>query len=401
MLRMITDVSNINYWLRCQGDLLLPETASAFDANLRQAIETTLGGAIPDHAWWQAQLSVKRGGLGLRCAVDSAPLAFLSSRVAARPMVEDLFFRMQKKGLCKAHEMMTLFDERNHTCVNKLAEKFNNEVRTEEVRRILQEGALRAKKVWADYINEDTAKEDEDINRRKGPDKLGREEFEDSRDALRLMGTPGSGLVTDAGAEDPEHPYAKQRGPRLQRMLLEHLDEWRLAGLQEEVHDGSADGGFSHKRLQSLQSKTVNHAWMWNLSEHQGGCIADQGEYREAIRVRLGAGGPTSPILCQVCRNMYLDPMGEHSSKCCVGEATRGHNACGKVLWGYALDADPGAEREPAQLVQQDPALRPADLLTSASGRQIGADIGITSPSTACSGDKAMKNMVKRKKKNG
>ena len=128
---------------------------------------------------------------------------------------------------------------------------------------------MRAQKAWADYINEkDTAR---DADTHGDPETLGRKEFEDTRDAWRLMGTPGDGLVNDGGAEDPEHPYAKLRGPRLQRILLEHLDEWRLAGLEEAVPDGSADGGFSHKRVQSLQSKTINHAWMWNLSEHQGG----------------------------------------------------------------------------------------------------------------------------------
>ena len=357
MLRMITDVSNINYWLRCQGDQLQPETVRSFDTNLRQAIETTLGSALPDHAWWQAQLSVSRGGLGLRCAVDSAPLAFLSSRTAARPMVAELFSRMEKKGLCKAADMLSLFDARNEKCLNMLADRFADAGRTDDVRRILEDGALRAQKAWADYTNENTDPKGtaRDTATRKGPETLGRKEFEDTRDALRLMGTPGTGLVNDAGAEDPEHPYAKQRGPRLQRILLEHLNEWRLAGLKESVHDGSADGGFSHKRLQSLQSTTVNHAWMWNLSEHQGGCISDQAEYREAVRVRIGASGPTSPILCQVCQNVFLDPMGEHSSKCCVGEATRGHNALGKVIWGYAMDADPGAEREPVELVRQDP----------------------------------------------
>ena len=73
MLRRVTDVANITYWMRCQGDLLDPDTASAFDGDLKVALENTLGGELPEHSWWQAGLAVNCGGLGLRSATVVAP----------------------------------------------------------------------------------------------------------------------------------------------------------------------------------------------------------------------------------------------------------------------------------------------------------------------------------------
>ena len=71
MLRTVSDVANINYWLRCQGDILDNETARTLDLELRKATETSLGGAVPDHSWWQAELAVKHR----MCTVQKHPIA--------------------------------------------------------------------------------------------------------------------------------------------------------------------------------------------------------------------------------------------------------------------------------------------------------------------------------------
>ena len=117
MLRRVTDVANITYWMRCQGDALEPVTATRFDNDLRTALEASLGGAMPDRSWWQAQLAVVSGGLGLRSAAATAPLAFLSSRTAARPMVEDLFRRMERNELGKTEDYMRQYDSRTSACM--------------------------------------------------------------------------------------------------------------------------------------------------------------------------------------------------------------------------------------------------------------------------------------------
>ena len=77
-----------------------------------------MGAAIPDHSWWQAELAVQSGGVGMRSATMTAPLAFLSSWAAARPMVEYLFTKMQHNGLGRAEDCMRQYDARTTACVN-------------------------------------------------------------------------------------------------------------------------------------------------------------------------------------------------------------------------------------------------------------------------------------------
>ena len=60
---------------------------SRFDNNLRAAVETTLGGDLPDTSWQQATTGVTHGGLGLRSAETTALAAFVASRFTSRPLV--------------------------------------------------------------------------------------------------------------------------------------------------------------------------------------------------------------------------------------------------------------------------------------------------------------------------
>ena len=99
LTRQCASVSKLSYAMRVHGGLISEANIARFDDDLRVAIERTLDGAIPDRSWWQAELAVSKGGLGMRSAALMAPLAFLSSRVSARPMVEDLFVRMEQRGL--------------------------------------------------------------------------------------------------------------------------------------------------------------------------------------------------------------------------------------------------------------------------------------------------------------
>ena len=54
---------------------------------------------------------------GQNSAAATAPLAFLSSRASARPMVADFFHRMQQKGLGRAIDYMKVYDERTEACL--------------------------------------------------------------------------------------------------------------------------------------------------------------------------------------------------------------------------------------------------------------------------------------------
>ena len=144
--------------------------------------------------------------------------------------------------------------------------------------------------------------------------------------------------------------------------------------------------------------KTTNHAWLWNISDIHGGAITDQKEFVEAVRVRLGCGGPREPTICETCGVQMMDGTGKHASVCCIGEATRGHNRCVETLFQYVKIIDPEALMEPREVVPSQHRLRPADILSAAACRLTAADMGITSPAVATSAEKAKDRMVERKK---
>ena len=68
-----------------------------------------------------------------------------------------------------------------------------------------------------------------------------------------------------------------------------------------------------------------------NIADTHGRAINDQGEFQEAVRVRLGCGGPRDHVECSACGQVILDGTGRHASANCIGEATRGHNRCVEV----------------------------------------------------------------------
>eukprot|EP00973_Karenia_brevis_P088387 12256310-Karenia_brevis.AAC.1 len=141
-----------------------------------------------------------------------------------------------------------------------------------------------------------------------------------------------------------------------------------------------------------------NSGWLWALSPHHGPVIEEDLEFVEAVRVRIGAGGPPDVAVCGCCGKHQLDTSGRHASCCALAEATRGHNAVRDVLFAYASEADPSTEWEPEDLVPSRPRARPADVLTPAAipGRVAALDVGITSPA-ASSGEDATDAMYRRK----
>ena len=65
--------------------------AGLHDEQQKRFLEHTLGGELHDFAFDQAATGVSDGGLGYRRAKSLAPLAFVASRVEARPFVAKLF----------------------------------------------------------------------------------------------------------------------------------------------------------------------------------------------------------------------------------------------------------------------------------------------------------------------
>ena len=128
LTRRCADVGNVNYWLRCYGDVLRGLAAQDFDKDLRAAVEESLGGQIPDTAWWQAGVGVADGGLGLRSANDTALSAFAGSRVASRPMVEHLMSHIEAAGLGCVSRLMDLYDQRIGAALRDLLGSLPGEV---------------------------------------------------------------------------------------------------------------------------------------------------------------------------------------------------------------------------------------------------------------------------------
>ena len=89
----------MNHLLRTAGDLIAEGPIAEYDLQQQAFLERVLGGALGPAALDQAALGLRAGGLGLRTAVDSALVAFVSSRVEAAPLVDHIFAGMAAEGL--------------------------------------------------------------------------------------------------------------------------------------------------------------------------------------------------------------------------------------------------------------------------------------------------------------
>ena len=386
--RRCADVSNITYWMRCYGDLVPQDVYMEFDMHLRRALEHSLRGDLQDASWWQATLSVgKAGGLGFRTACDSCLPAFIGSRVSSRPLVSSMLAKFESADLGDAFALLAVYDARTDAAVDAFLDSLP-EGASATARLAIQEGLLAAGRSW-ERMQGGTMTRDAGLNAEDDTEPL------DS--PLRQMSSRAAGLVLDAGAEDEEHPFAGQyRGPRLQRTLSRIVDEVAAQGVRNQYEE--AGSNFDVARLDDLGHAETDHSWLWGLCAQHGAIVDDNEEYVEAVRVRLGCGGPAEGTLCSLCGDRVLDRSGAHASCCAVGESTRGHNAARDVVHKFALYGDPSAECEPQHLIPSRPRDRPADVLTSAAPGCVAAlDVGVASPAALAAGDDAAEAMWRRK----
>ena len=128
---------------------------------------------------------------------------------------------------------------------------------------------------------------------------------------------PRSGVVDEAGSEDPEH--TRSRGvPRLQRRLAALFDRLRAATLR----NSAAVDDHDRRRIDELRDPTVSHEWLWSLVPSSRRTV-ESDAYVDAVRLRLGAceGPPT----CKCCgRRVRVN--GRHAHNCASGPATVGHS---------------------------------------------------------------------------
>ena len=368
LTRRCADVSKFMYVLRTIGDQVGEDTMTAFDLNLRHAVEGVLGGAMPDTSWWQAIMGVRFGGLGLRESATVALPAFLASRIASRPLVHDMASHMEQAGLATVTLFTRGYDERTKQAVDRLYATLPEAV-TPELRTLFEAAAADCERTW--------------------------QRLKEGGDSVLPPGVAAGGaVIADAGEADDEHPFSPHRpnATGLRREIGKVVDGCIRCGLQEFLQ--SAHRWPDISRINELSDGRVNHTWMWALSPHHGAVMSDA-EYVEAVRLRLGTAGPTEPLTCGQCDKHLLDSACAHALCCAPGASTRGHYAVVRKIFDVVQQVDHGAETEAAGLIPSAPTLRPADILTHAacSGRAAALDVGTASPDSSHAGADCLETM--------
>ena len=165
---------------------------------------------------------------------------------------------------------------------------------------------------------------------------------------------------------------------------------------QEELHAAGKDADV--RRIRELRSSEVDHTWMFSVNTFYGPVLTPD-DYATAQRIRLGAKLLDDDIVCAQCGRRVLDTQCYHAQCCSTAEATIGHNRVRDALHAGFVLSDPGANTETLGLVESQPDLRPADILTrSAMPNTVTAlDVGICSPESADAGADCAESMVQEK----
>ena len=177
------------------------------------------------------------------------------------------------------------------------------------------------------------------------------------------------------GTDDMEHP--DHADSNLQTRLCNIACGGKLAAVQDRLMQCGDNPGLN--LLQDLRSPNTDHSWLWMLSTATGDELRGH-EFCVAVRLRIGADVTRAGTPCKCCGEP-LDARCLHALRCAPGESTRGHNRVSNTLLGLASLGDSASCAEPRGLVASRPALRPADILTSAAfARGAALDVSIVSP---------------------
>jgi hypothetical protein len=250
--RRCFDVSKVAYLLRCSGDRVNASAQHIFDARLRPGTEDAIPGPLSDERWGQTTLGVDAGGLGMREATVVALPAFIASRVASRPLVEEMCRHAEAEGIGTAQACMDVYDTRTRAAAERWGTSLPQGVH-EEARRIIEAAAAAATRRWRSWC----AGEEE-------------EQEETQLPSASVSRRPGANVVPDVGAEDPEHPAAARGsgGPKLQKELVRIADACVAQGLLSRA---TQCGDWEQvQRLRELSSPDCSHEWLWAISAHEG-----------------------------------------------------------------------------------------------------------------------------------
>ena len=153
------------------------------------------------------------------------------------------------------------------------------------------------------------------------------------------------------------------------------------------------------RRIHELWDPSTSHDWLWSLNPAYGAAVPPD-EFATAVRVRLGAFLTDEPVLCPRCGESIVERTAAHGLCCAAPEGTHGHYQARDSLLSLVHLADPAAAVEVPELIADAPALRPADIFTTAAlpGCQAALDIGICSPDAAGTGLDCCETMWRKKR---
>lgn len=90
LLRSCAGICKINHVLRTVPSNAMQVPLQRFDTSLRAALSKASHSPISDLSWKQAVLPFRLGGIGLREAGNTAPIAFMASCNSSRPLIRQL-----------------------------------------------------------------------------------------------------------------------------------------------------------------------------------------------------------------------------------------------------------------------------------------------------------------------
>ena len=114
--------------MHINGDRIDHSATNRFDRNLRAAIESSLGGDLPDTSWMQAITGVTYGGLGLRSADSTALPAFVASRLSSRPLVKTMVEHYAMATGASTDVIMRAFDKRTEDAIFSLGQSMPTDI---------------------------------------------------------------------------------------------------------------------------------------------------------------------------------------------------------------------------------------------------------------------------------
>ena len=130
------------------------------------------------------------------------------------------------------------------------------------------------------------------------------------------------------------------------------------------------------------------------------GTIIPPADFGLAVRIRVGAHLVDDAFVCLRCSNEVVGRTASHALCCAAPEGTHGHyDTRDQMLLAVHL-ADPSATSETPEIIASHPALRPADIFTSAAipGGLAALDVGIASPDATGAGDDCVESMWRKKR---